>query len=75
VLTPKQKTINDMGFLKGLIVGAVAYGAVQYLSKKDLLTGRSKMEELIDKAPEYLENVKKYVTDVEQEFIEAEVRV
>ena len=64
-----------MGFLKGLIVGAVAYGAVQYLSKKDLLTGRSKMEELIDKAPEYIDEVKSYVKDVEKEFIETEVRV
>lgn len=64
-----------MGFLKGLIVGAVAYGAVQYLSKKDLLTGRSKMQELIDKAPEYLDEVKNYVKDMEQEFVEAEVRV
>jgi hypothetical protein len=64
-----------MGFLKGLIAGAAAYGMVQYLSKKDLLTGRSKMDELIDKAPEYIENAKNYLKDVEQEFTEPEVRV
>jgi hypothetical protein len=64
-----------MGFLKGLIVGVAAYGMVQYLSKKDLLTGRSKMDELIDKAPEYIENATNYLKDVEQEFTEPEVRV
>jgi hypothetical protein len=64
-----------MGFFKGLVVGAIAYGAVQYLSKRDLLTGRSKMEELIDKAPGYIDDVKNYVKDVEQEFVEPEVRI
>lgn len=64
-----------MGFLKGAIFGAAAYAAVQYLSKRDLLTGRSKMEELIDRAPDYLQEVKNCVEQVKEEFTEPQVRI
>lgn len=64
-----------MGFFKGAIFGAAAYAAVQYLTKKDLLTGRSKLDELIERTPEYIDNVKSYVREAEQEFVDTEVRI
>ncbi|RZK41806.1 MAG: YtxH domain-containing protein [Pedobacter sp.] len=64
-----------MGFLKGAIFGAAAYAAVQYLTKKDLLTGRSKMDELVDNVPEYIDTAKAYVKEAEIEFVEPEVRI
>jgi hypothetical protein len=64
-----------MGILKGAIFGAAAYAAVQYLTKKDLLTGRSRLDELIEKTPTYIDNVKSYVREAEQEFVEPEVRI
>jgi hypothetical protein len=64
-----------MGFLKGAIFGAAAYAAVQYLTKRDLLTGRSRLDVLIDKTPVYIDNVKNYVREAELEFVEPEVRI
>ncbi|RYD99028.1 MAG: YtxH domain-containing protein [Sphingobacteriales bacterium] len=64
-----------MGFIKGAIFGAAAYAAVQYLTKKDLLTGRSKIEDLVDEAPVYIDKAKSYLKEAEQEFVEPEVRI
>lgn len=64
-----------MGFFKGVVVGAVAYAAVQYLTKRDILTGRSKFDELVENAPAYIDNVKDKFRQAEQEFVEPEVRI
>lgn len=66
---------RDMGFIKGAIFGAAAYAAVQYLTKKDLLTGRSKLEELLDDAPAYIDKAKSYLKEAGQELVEPDVRI
>ena len=52
-----------MGLLKTALIGAVVYGAVKYLTKKDEL-GQSKLDELKERAPEWMEKAKAAVTDL-----------
>ena len=47
-----------MGLLKTAIIGAAVYGAVKYLTKKDEFTGKSKADEVMEKAPEWIEKAK-----------------
>jgi len=64
-----------MGFIKGALFGIAAYAAVQHITKKDVLTGRSLLDELMEKAPDYIEQVKDLASSVKEEFTESEVRV
>ncbi|RZL48381.1 MAG: YtxH domain-containing protein [Pedobacter sp.] len=54
-----------MGFIKGALFGAAVYAAVQYVTKKDILTGRSLLDDFIEKTPEYVEKAKIYAKEVE----------
>lgn len=40
-----------MGFIKGALFGIAVYAAVQHITKKDILTGRSLLDDLMDRAP------------------------
>jgi hypothetical protein len=51
-----------MGLLKTALIGAAVYGAVKYLTKKDAL-GNTKMDEIKQKAPEWLEKAKAVTAD------------
>lgn len=68
-----------MGFIKGALFGIAVYAAVQHITKKDILTGRSLLDDLMDKAPEYVDKVKDYASQVSDEFTddfrEPEMRV
>jgi len=68
-----------MGFIKGALFGIAVYAAVQHITKKDILTGRSLLDDLMDKAPEYVDKVKDYAAQVSDEFTddfrEPEMRV
>jgi len=55
-----------MGLLKTALIGAAVYGAVKYLTKKDEL-GRSKMDDIKEQAPEWLEKAKATVNDLKAE--------
>ncbi len=46
-----------MGFLKNAVIGVAIYQAWRYLTKKDLM-GRSKIDEIKEKAPEWMEKAK-----------------
>ncbi|WEK17587.1 MAG: YtxH domain-containing protein [Candidatus Pedobacter colombiensis] len=46
-----------MGLLKTALIGAAVYGAIKYITKKDI-NGRSLADDLKDKAPEWMEKVK-----------------
>lgn len=59
-----------MGFIKGAFFGIAAYALIQYITKKDIITHRSILDDLIDKTPEYLDTVSEYVTVIKDEFIE-----
>nr|WP_121272253.1 YtxH domain-containing protein [Pedobacter schmidteae] len=52
-----------MGLLKAALIGAAAYGAIKYLTKKDV-NGRSIVDDIKDKAPEWMEKVR----NVKHEF-------
>jgi hypothetical protein len=64
-----------MGFIKGALFGIAVYATVQHITKKDILTGRSILDDLMDKAPEYVDKVKDYASQVTDEFVEPEIRV
>ncbi|TKC10416.1 YtxH domain-containing protein [Pedobacter polaris] len=54
-----------MGFIKSALVGAAIYAGIQYITKKDILTGRSILDELLEKAPEFIDKAKIYAKEVE----------
>lgn len=54
-----------MGFIKGALFGIAVYAAVKHITKKDILTGRSMLDNLVEKAPEYIEKAKIYAKEVE----------
>ena len=54
-----------MGFIKGVLFGVAAYAAVQHITKKDMLTGRSILDDLLERAPEYIDKAKIYAEEVE----------
>lgn len=46
-----------MGLLRTALIGAAVYGAVKYLTKKDE-TGKSVVDDIKEKAPEWIEKAK-----------------
>ena len=46
-----------MGLLKTALIGAAVYGAIKYITKKDE-NGRSIVDNIKDKAPEWMEKAK-----------------
>lgn len=52
-----------MGFLKTLLIGAAVYGAVKYVTKKDI-NGRTVIDDLKDQAPEWKERAKRFRDDI-----------
>ncbi len=53
-----------MGILKTAIIGAAVYAGVKYITKKDPITGQSIVDELLDKAPEWVDKAKGYTEDL-----------
>lgn len=52
-----------MGFIKNALIGIAVFEAITYLTKKDIL-GTSKLDEIREKAPEWLDKAKAAVTDI-----------
>lgn len=52
-----------MGFIKNALIGIAIVEAIRYLTKKDAL-GVSKMDEIREKAPEWLDKAKAATTDI-----------
>ncbi len=46
-----------MGLLKTALIGAAVYGTIKYLTRKDM-NGRSMVDDIKEKAPEWMEKVK-----------------
>lgn len=46
-----------MGLLKTALIGAAVYGAIKYLTKKDI-NGRSMVDDIKEKAPGWMEKIK-----------------
>jgi hypothetical protein len=54
-----------MGFIKNAIVGIAIYEAIKYLTKKDAL-GHSRLDEIEEKVPEWLEKAKSVTSDLKE---------
>lgn len=52
-----------MGLFKTALIGAAVYGAVKYLTKTNAL-GVSKLDEIKEQAPEWLEKAKTTVSEL-----------
>ncbi|MEJ5995723.1 YtxH domain-containing protein [Pedobacter sp. Du54] len=53
-----------MGFIKGALFGVAVYAAVQHITKKDIVTGRSLLDDFLEKAPEFVNDAKTFANDV-----------
>lgn len=51
-----------MGLLKTALIGAAVYGAIKYVTKKDV-NGRSILDDVKDKAPEWADKAKRFKED------------
>jgi hypothetical protein len=56
-----------MGLLRTLLLGAAAYGAYKYATKKDV-NGRSMVDDIKEKAPEWKEKIMRVKDDLERGF-------
>lgn len=56
-----------MGLFKTALIGAAVYGAIKYVTKKDE-TGRSVVDNIKDKAPEWMERVKSAKDELKMEL-------
>jgi len=59
--------IKTMGLLKTALIGAAVYGAIKYVTKKDV-NGRSIVDDLQDKAPEWVNKAKQFKEDLEVKY-------
>jgi hypothetical protein len=57
-----------MGLIKTALIGAAVYGAIKYITKKDGLTGKSIVDDLKDKAPEWIDKAKGYKDQAEARY-------
>lgn len=58
-----------MGLFRTALIGAAIYGAIKYITKKDE-TGRSMVDDLKDKAPEWMDKAKNFKKDMEMKYNE-----
>jgi hypothetical protein len=56
-----------MGLLKTALIGAAVYGAIKYVTKKDV-NGRSIVDDIKDKAPEWVDKAKRFKDDVAMDY-------
>lgn len=57
-----------MGFIKTALIGAAVYGAIKYITKKDDLTGKSIVDDLKEKAPEWVDKAKSFKEDLQADL-------
>ena len=58
-----------MGLLKKAIIGAAIYGAYKYITKPDEVTGKTIVDDLKEKAPEWIDKAKSFKDDLENKYI------
>lgn len=54
-----------MGFIKHAIIGIAVYEAIKYLTREDEF-GRTKLDEIKEKAPEWIEKAKTIKSDIQE---------
>lgn len=58
-----------MGLFRKAIIGAAIYGAYKYITKPDGVTGKTIVDDLKEKAPEWLDQAKSFKNDLEGKYI------
>ena len=53
-----------MGLFRTAFIGAAIYGAYKYITKPDEITGKTIVDELKEKAPEWIEKAKDLKEDL-----------
>lgn len=56
-----------MGLFRTALIGAAIYGAIKYITKKDE-TGKSLVDDLKEKAPEWMDKAKNFKKDMEMKY-------
>jgi len=56
-----------MGLLKTALIGAAVYGAIKYMTKKDE-NGRSMVDDLKERAPEWMDKAKGFKSDMQMKY-------
>ena len=67
MLLKKHKDLKAMGLLKTALIGAAVYGAIKYVTKKDV-NGKSVIDDLQEKAPEWIDKAKRFKDDIETKY-------
>ena len=62
-----DKYLKAMGLLKTALIGAAVYGAIKYVTKKDV-NGKSVIDDLQEKAPEWMDKAKRFKEDLELKY-------
>ncbi len=62
-----------MGFFKNAIIGAAIYGAYKYITKPDAITGKTIVDDLKEKAPEWIEQAKSLKNDLHGKYLNDDV--
>jgi uncharacterized membrane protein (DUF106 family) len=62
------KNLRKMGLFKTIVVSAAIYGVYKFLTEPDVL-GRTRLDEIKEKAPELLEKAKIAKEDIQAGFI------
>ena len=62
-----------MGFIRTAIIGAAIYSAYKYITKPDQVTGRTIVDDLQDKAPEWIEKAKSLKNDLQGKYLNDDV--
>ena len=57
-----------MGIIKKAFIGAALYFGYKYITKKDPLTGISKMDEIIEEAPKFMDKAKTMVANEKESY-------
>lgn len=63
IVLNRHKRFEDMGFIKNAIVGVALYEGIKYLTKKNAL-GISKLDQIKEQAPEWLDKAKEVTADI-----------
>jgi hypothetical protein len=56
-----------MGLFKTALIGAAVYGAIKYVTKKDV-NGRSLVDDFKEKAPEWVDKAKRFKEDIAMDY-------
>ncbi len=58
-----------MGLFRTALIGAAIYGAYKYITKPDEITGKTIVDDLKEKAPEWMDKAKALKEDLQAKYL------